>query len=126
MVVPRTLEPAGYPTPPSCSSEELCTGGPPGRGQRLQAQPCSGSNQLRDQLGRPGLQNEYMYIYVYTLEVVDMSRNGGCNSTISGGMYESCGVHYMFPGCQATALALHARKEAFVPLGSRQEAMKFA
>ena len=28
-----------------------------------------------------------------TLEVVDMSRNGGCKTTISGGMYESCGAH---------------------------------
>ena len=43
---------------------------------------------------------------------------------------ESCGVHYMFPGCRATPLALHAWKEVFVPLGlkscSRQEAVKFA
>ena len=66
----------------------------------------------------------------YSLDVVDMSRNGGCKTTISGGMYESCGVQYMFPGCQATPLALHAWKEVFVPLGlkscSRQEAVKFA
>ena len=54
----------------------------------------------------------HTYVHTYTLEVVDMSRHGGCKNTISGGMYESCGAHYMFPGCQAAPLALEGQAKA--------------